>query len=915
MGVDTAIKGEGISQFSRFCKRWRARLLALLPLRRILPAVAVVLTFAVLTLVVTWPVAAEIGSSLAQNPHWSRDAYQQVYEMWWFKKALLELRQSPGYLSWIYFPAGADYPLLLTYFTTYVVGVPFLLFLSPVATYNVVFLLTFFLSGLAGYALCAYLTQNRWAGVLGGIIYAFFPNRVAHALAGHMELIATYLFPLYLLLLIKTVRRPRVATAILCGLTLGAASLVQPLFIPFLLVPATVIWLLCEVLVLRRKVERQAWLALAGALGLGVLIAVLFFWPVLRQQTAGQGGYLEGIGTVSFSADLLGLVAPSPANPVLDGLGLVPAYARRAAPPDWRIAELLTYAGVVPLALGLLAAVSPRDAQQRRNTVAWALVAILAAVLSLGPVLKVGGEIVSFAVDDVGGDVDVTVALPYALLTKLPLLSLNRAPARINATFMLALAVLAAYGLAWLMARIHGRWRAVVAVVLSLFTLVELLVAWPFPTTPVHTPPYLADMAESGDAGAVLNVPIGAGHVKQISIFQQTIHEHPVYDSWFQRSLPVFPNVAGFLDGLLAPEAEQDIVPTPTTGDRAAVARAEGAGYIFLHTPYVGHAQAKMALLGAVFGPSQSTEGDIAIYKIEPGPETPQDLVYALPNNDWSSPERGWQYAEVWNGQPARWMPAFAELYIHSPSQREGVLQFVALPFAEPQRLQIEVNQTPLPPLVIGEWATYTTPSFTLWPGLNQITLRAMNGCQRFVGDPRCGGVALAASGGDSECAPHLDYERCLGVLLQNVRFQAITDGPADIPLDVVLGDQVRLLSYDLAGPVVSGERLSLTLYWQALRSPSEDYTVFVHLLGADGSLLTQHDAPPLHGVYPTSRWVPGDVFTQRIDLAIPADAQPGTYDLLVGMYTYPDVIRLPVASDRPHAQDGLVWLQSVEIP
>jgi hypothetical protein len=123
--------------------------------RRVLPAAVVVLTFAVLTVAITWPLVTQLDTSLAQNPRWSRDAYQQAYEMWWFKKALLELGESPGFLRWIYFPDGAGYPLLLTYFTTYVVGVPFLLFLSPVATYNVVFLLTFFLSGLTAYALCA----------------------------------------------------------------------------------------------------------------------------------------------------------------------------------------------------------------------------------------------------------------------------------------------------------------------------------------------------------------------------------------------------------------------------------------------------------------------------------------------------------------------------------------------------------------------------------------------------------------------------------------------------------------------------------------------------------------------------------------------------------------------------------------
>jgi hypothetical protein len=46
----------------------------------------------------------------------------------------------------------------------------------------------------------------------------------------------------------------------------------------------------------------------------------------------------------------------------------------------------------------------------------------------------------------------------------------------------------------------------------------------------------------------------------------------------------------------------------------------------------------------------------------------------------------------------------------------------------------------------------------------------------------------------------------------------------------------------------------------------------------------------------------------------LPQDIQPGRYDLVVGMYSYPDIIRLPVASDRPYAQDGLIWLQHVDL-
>jgi len=866
--------------------------------RQVSSTAIVVLAFAVLTLVVTYPVIKQLGSSLAGNPYWSYDAFQQTYEIWWFKKALMDLHTNPGNLGQLYFPTGANYPLLLTYFTTYVVGVPLSFFLSPVATYNVVLLLTFFFSGLSGYALSAYLTHNRWAGVLGGIVYAFFPSRMAHALSGHLELVSTYLFPLYILLLIKTVRRPRLVTALLCGLTLAGSLLVQPLFIPFLLIPITLIWLLYEAFLLHQRIERRALFAIASAFGIAVLITAPLFWPVLREQVQGRGTYLKDTGFVNYSADLLGIITPSPLNPVLSTLGFMPSYVHRVM-PNWHTSEALVYAGVIPLALATIAAL-----RQWRKLGAWILVALVAAVLSLGPVLKAYGAIVTLTVDDLR----VPIALPYALLANLPFLSLNRAPARINTTFMLALAVLSSQGLAWLMARIRQGWKYIASVILYMVTVGEFLVIWPYPTMPLQVPDYLSDIAESANQGAVLNLPVASGRVKQTAIFYQTIHKHPVFDSWDQRSLPAFPNMADFLDGLLHPQMEEDIIPMPDVGALAAIARAEGVGYVFLFTPYVGDINADMQLLETEFGPPRSFEERIAIYEVTPGPTTVDDLVYALSNERWHQ-------AETWNGRPARWISESAELYIYSPHQQEGSLQFTALPFATPERLQVEVNQAALSPLVISQWMTYTTPGFSLQPGINQITLRALDGCSHFVGDPRCGGVALAViHDRESECSYYLHSERCLSVLFQNIRFVTGSAAPASHPVDVALGDQVGFLGYDLSGYPAPDQYLSLTLYWQALHPMKEDYTIFVHLLGPDRDLLTQYDALPIKGVYPTSHWIVGDIFTQQIHLYLPLDTQPGVYDLLVGMYTYPDTVRLPVASDRPYAQDGVIWLQSVEV-
>ncbi len=136
-------------------------------------------------------------------------------------------------------------------------------------------------------------------------------------------------------------------------------------------------------------------------------------------------------------------------------------------------------------------------------------------------------------------------------------------------------------------------------------------------------------------------------------------------------------------------------------------------------------------------------------------------------------------------------------------------------------------------------------------------------------------------------------------------------------PLDAVFGDQVALVGYALGratGPGASGpgaptwgevqarpgQSLPLTLYWQALVPPAGDYHAFVHLLAADGRRLAQADGPPLGGLQPTSRWLPGETLPDRWTLELPADMAPGLYRLEVGLYgVAEDGERLPVSSSR----------------
>jgi hypothetical protein len=115
---------------------------------------------------------------------------------------------------------------------------------------------------------------------------------------------------------------------------------------------------------------------------------------------------------------------------------------------------------------------------------------------------------------------------------------------------------------------------------------------------------------------------------------------------------------------------------------------------------------------------------------------------------------------------------------------------------------------------------------------------------------------------------------------------------PPSTSSDLVFGDQMRLVGFDLDCDQAPG-MCNLQLQWQGVRWMDRDYTVFVHLLAADGTFVTQDDALPGGAFFPTSTWLPGDTVLDLHQLELPAEIQPGEYTVVVGLYHQPSGDRL----------------------
>jgi hypothetical protein len=122
-----------------------------------------------------------------------------------------------------------------------------------------------------------------------------------------------------------------------------------------------------------------------------------------------------------------------------------------------------------------------------------------------------------------------------------------------------------------------------------------------------------------------------------------------------------------------------------------------------------------------------------------------------------------------------------------------------------------------------------------------------------------------------------------------------------DLPSDAMrlgenLANLITLAAFDLDESTPSpGQSIHLILYWQPRQTTTTSYTVFVQLLGPDGRPIAQEDQIPGSGGRPTTGWLPGEIVRDEYALTLPADAPPGIYQIITGLYDRRSGERLPL--------------------
>ena len=697
---------------------------------------AVATTALVLALVWWWPLPLRMTTHVPGSATWAFDEYTFVWNLWWFKAALLRFQVNPLHSDWIFHPVGIDLVLYTYNMGNALLAFPLLDTVGLVLASNLVLLFTTVLSAWGAWLLARWVLHEagyrrrarEWGALAAGLLYAFGAYRSVYAALGHYDMVSTGFIPLFALFWLKSLRRPGWRASLLAGIFLAAALYNEMIFGVFLGMLAVLLWLFSW--------GRWAPGWWQRALATGVVAALL--WapvgvPVVRTFLNSDFA-LEGWGdALKLSADLWSFVTPVALHPFFGSDWVQELRAVREGTARFRDVNTV-FVGVSTFVLVTLAALV-----HRRRVAGWFVGLITFLLFSLGPLLQVNGQ-VEYDFDGLR----TGIPLPFILLHYIPVVRANRVPNRFSVVLMLCAAVLVAFAVAWILRRVVTRLPRPAAGGLGVGLVALLLfeqLALPLPLTDARVPAVYAHVAADPDDVAVLPLPLGwrnsfgvlgaentrveyyqAAHGKRLVSGNISRAPRSKFD-YFAR-LPVIRSLIA-----LQTDVNARIPPEQVAEDRAqaaALAQLLGIRYLVVHPPVPGRPpysdtyEATRAYALSMWDADLVAAADgVELYRLRL-PPPPDDLLvdFGTPASDMYRGE-GWGANEVIAGASANWAIGPRATVFLPPAPPDAPFVYLTLrlaPFAysgaPPQRFEVAVNGRLLradePKAVMGEgWTEY----------------------------------------------------------------------------------------------------------------------------------------------------------------------------------------------------------------
>jgi len=116
--------------------------------------------------------------------------------------------------------------------------------------------------------------------------------------------------------------------------------------------------------------------------------------------------------------------------------------------------------------------------------------------------------------------------------------------------------------------------------------------------------------------------------------------------------------------------------------------------------------------------------------------------------------------------------------------------------------------------------------------------------------------------------------------------------------------------------PNLDTNQMAVDLVWKRWSPPSSmrNYTAFIHLIDADGNLISQLDREIKVEDRDVWRWQIGEVVDTPMVMKLPSGMETGTYSLITGLYYWETGESLAVLSDSGEIGDTFLWLGDLQL-
>jgi hypothetical protein len=469
----------------------------------VIPAVFYFCAFAILT----YPLIFRFNSGFFCD---EGDGLQNIWNIWWVHKAVVELHSSPLFTSYLHFPNGVTLLGHTLNLFNGLVCLALLPFMSLMHAHNCIVVFSFVMSGITAFWLSREFTNNYVAALLGGFIFTFSEFHFAHA-QGHLQLVSMEWMPLAVLWVYRLIQRPTMGAALLAAGVAFLTLLCDYYYFMYVL-------MIGGIMVVAHFWRHRSWRHFFGLPNIGAFLIFAF-------ATFATSGVYAGALALSnrrdpmtgqhslraYSMDLLSPIIPS--RHWIFGHLTRGFWGRLLGDSN----ETSVYVGIALLILCAIAVLGRRATRDAGAVWLWVAAATVSFLLALGPILRIG-------------NVETHVPMPYAALyMAIPLIRLSGMPIRFMAAFMLAAAVLAAIGGTLLLNRKSMLSRAAQLGLLALL-LFDTLPA-PIPVSLPAVPEYVTALqAIPGNAPVI-------DHVSNtwLSLYYQTIHQKPMAFGYISR--------------------------------------------------------------------------------------------------------------------------------------------------------------------------------------------------------------------------------------------------------------------------------------------------------------------------------------------------------------------------------------------